>query len=105
MPNSGLNDRERKIRSKVPIFKELTVQQKSRPVSHLGNMDRIALAECRRNVREECLGLPGRVHIFLEEREKGKEEYVRQRRKGGSILAWARACVCRDVFFFPFPGD
>lgn len=71
-------------------------------MSHLGNIDRIALAECRRNIREECLGLPGRAHIFTEEREKGKEEFVRERRKGGSILAWRRACVCLGVFFFPF---
>ena len=41
------------------------------------NMDRIPLAECRRHISKEYLGLPGRVHSFTEEREKGKEEFVR----------------------------
>lgn len=74
--NNGLNDGESKIRSKGPVFKELTVQQKGRHVGHKGNMDRIALADCRRNIREEYLYLPRRAHIFTEELEKGKEEFV-----------------------------
>ena len=76
MPNSGINDEERKIKGMGPYLQGAHRFVEIRPVADMENMDRIPLAECRRHISKEYLGLPGRVHSFTEEREKGKEEFV-----------------------------
>lgn len=73
----------------------------------MGHVCLLALVECRKDIREECLSLPEIVHVFtnITAEMDGVCQAENKEGWGGGWEAKGKVYVCLDAFFFPFPRD
>lgn len=111
VPNCGPNAGGRKVRNKGPWTRWGHRAVGRQTCGRHEHMERLAVVECRKDLMEECLSLPGAVLVCTENvsREEGWGGVYQLGKKGWRLFILGKSvCVPDSVFcffLFPFPKD